>query len=206
MGAYDWNGAVLKETSSGKVIPLRESYLQEFPEELKNHGAYLGGEAVRGRAAHGGEIQGFIPKNRIFLMENLWDGAQESAHLGRAWLRSRSRIEIQEQPSQRILGTLSKCCWNFMPWQEIPAGLNPFHVQPPELWNKNIPEKHRPGLRNAAGREVGSCGIGTSGLFPGNGDTGFIHGVRAESPRRAGKAVGVPRESLGILRNAGVSC
>ncbi|KFP17945.1 Integrin alpha-11, partial [Egretta garzetta] len=28
--------------SSGKVIPLRESYLQEFPEELKNHGAYLG--------------------------------------------------------------------------------------------------------------------------------------------------------------------
>lgn len=42
MGAYDWNGAVLKETSSGKVIPLRESYLKEFPEELKNHGAYLG--------------------------------------------------------------------------------------------------------------------------------------------------------------------
>ncbi|KAJ6662851.1 hypothetical protein lerEdw1_011055 [Lerista edwardsae] len=42
VGAYDWNGAVLKETSSGKVVPLRESYLQEFPEELKNHGAYLG--------------------------------------------------------------------------------------------------------------------------------------------------------------------
>ncbi|XP_014808197.1 PREDICTED: integrin alpha-11 [Calidris pugnax] len=42
VGAYDWNGAVLKETSSGKIIPLRESYLQEFPEELKNHGAYLG--------------------------------------------------------------------------------------------------------------------------------------------------------------------
>lgn len=46
MGAYDWNGAVLKETSSGKVVPLRESYLQEFPEELKNHGAYLGEERV----------------------------------------------------------------------------------------------------------------------------------------------------------------
>uniref|UniRef100_A0A452U626 Integrin subunit alpha 11 n=1 Tax=Ursus maritimus TaxID=29073 RepID=A0A452U626_URSMA len=42
VGAYDWNGAVLKETSSGKVVPLRESYLKEFPEELKNHGAYLG--------------------------------------------------------------------------------------------------------------------------------------------------------------------
>ncbi|XP_029431014.1 integrin alpha-11 isoform X2 [Rhinatrema bivittatum] len=42
VGAYDWNGAVLKETNSGKVIPRRESYLQEFPEELRNHGAYLG--------------------------------------------------------------------------------------------------------------------------------------------------------------------
>ncbi|EDL95758.1 integrin, alpha 11 (predicted) [Rattus norvegicus] len=42
VGAYDWNGAVLKETSAGKVIPLRESYLKEFPEELKNHAAYLG--------------------------------------------------------------------------------------------------------------------------------------------------------------------
>ncbi|XP_053127613.1 integrin alpha-11 isoform X1 [Hemicordylus capensis] len=42
VGAYDWNGAVLKETSSGKVVPHREAYLQEFPEELKNHGAYLG--------------------------------------------------------------------------------------------------------------------------------------------------------------------
>ncbi|XP_072004828.1 integrin alpha-11 isoform X1 [Engystomops pustulosus] len=42
VGAYDWNGAVLKETSSGKVIPRRESYLKEFPDELKNHAAYLG--------------------------------------------------------------------------------------------------------------------------------------------------------------------
>ncbi|XP_072838286.2 integrin alpha-11 [Pogona vitticeps] len=42
VGAYDWNGAVLKETNSGKVVPHRESYLEEFPEELKNHGAYLG--------------------------------------------------------------------------------------------------------------------------------------------------------------------
>ncbi|XP_067104921.1 integrin alpha-11-like [Osmerus mordax] len=41
-GAYDWNGAVLKETRQGKVIPPKSSYAQEFPEELKNHGAYLG--------------------------------------------------------------------------------------------------------------------------------------------------------------------
>ncbi|XP_066557311.1 integrin alpha-11 [Amia ocellicauda] len=42
VGAYDWNGAVLKETRQGKVVPLKSSYQQEFPEELKNHGAYLG--------------------------------------------------------------------------------------------------------------------------------------------------------------------
>ncbi|XP_062858941.1 integrin alpha-11 [Trichomycterus rosablanca] len=42
VGAYEWNGAVLKETLNGKVIPPRSSYLKEFPEELKNHGAYLG--------------------------------------------------------------------------------------------------------------------------------------------------------------------
>lgn len=42
VGAYDWNGAVLKETRQGKVVPPKASYTQEFPEELKNHGAYLG--------------------------------------------------------------------------------------------------------------------------------------------------------------------
>ncbi|XP_072529869.1 integrin alpha-11 [Salminus brasiliensis] len=42
VGAYDWNGAVLKETRNGKVIPPKSSYLKEFPDELKNHGAYLG--------------------------------------------------------------------------------------------------------------------------------------------------------------------
>lgn len=42
VGAYDWNGGVLKETRQGKVVPPKSSYSQEFPEELKNHGAYLG--------------------------------------------------------------------------------------------------------------------------------------------------------------------
>ncbi|XP_061743040.1 integrin alpha-11a isoform X2 [Nerophis ophidion] len=42
VGAYDWNGAVLKETKQGKVVPPKAAYTQEFPEELKNHGAYLG--------------------------------------------------------------------------------------------------------------------------------------------------------------------
>ncbi|XP_033490434.2 integrin alpha-11 [Epinephelus lanceolatus] len=42
VGAYDWNGAVLKETKHGKVVPPKFSYKDEFPDELKNHGAYLG--------------------------------------------------------------------------------------------------------------------------------------------------------------------
>ncbi|MBN3289577.1 ITA11 protein, partial [Polypterus senegalus] len=42
VGAYDWNGAILKETGHGKVVPPKVSYRHEFPEELKNHGAYLG--------------------------------------------------------------------------------------------------------------------------------------------------------------------
>uniref|UniRef100_A0A3B3ZQD4 VWFA domain-containing protein n=1 Tax=Periophthalmus magnuspinnatus TaxID=409849 RepID=A0A3B3ZQD4_9GOBI len=42
VGAYDWTGAVLKETKQGKVVPPKSSYQDEFPEELKNHGAYLG--------------------------------------------------------------------------------------------------------------------------------------------------------------------
>ncbi|XP_044048544.1 integrin alpha-11 isoform X2 [Siniperca chuatsi] len=42
VGAYDWNGAVLKETKHGKVVPPKSSYKDEFPDELKNHAAYLG--------------------------------------------------------------------------------------------------------------------------------------------------------------------
>ncbi|TMS05178.1 Integrin alpha-11, partial [Larimichthys crocea] len=42
VGAYNWNGAVLKETKHGKVVPPKSSYKDEFPEELMNHGAYLG--------------------------------------------------------------------------------------------------------------------------------------------------------------------
>ena len=33
---------MLKETKHGKVVPPKSSYKDEFPEELKNHGAYLG--------------------------------------------------------------------------------------------------------------------------------------------------------------------
>ncbi|MED6252673.1 Integrin alpha-11 [Ataeniobius toweri] len=42
VGAYDWNGAVLKKTKHGKVFSPKSSYKDEFPEALKNHAAYLG--------------------------------------------------------------------------------------------------------------------------------------------------------------------
>ncbi|TKS65784.1 Integrin alpha-11 [Collichthys lucidus] len=47
-GAYNWNGAVLKETKHGKVVPPKSSYKDEFPEELMNHGAYLGNDMLLG--------------------------------------------------------------------------------------------------------------------------------------------------------------
>lgn len=42
VGAYDWDGGVLKEGSNGQIIPPREAFESEFPLELKNHAAYLG--------------------------------------------------------------------------------------------------------------------------------------------------------------------
>uniref|UniRef100_A0A8C8RJX2 Integrin subunit alpha 10 n=1 Tax=Pelusios castaneus TaxID=367368 RepID=A0A8C8RJX2_9SAUR len=42
VGAYDWEGAVLKESRHGHVIPPRKAFEKEFPLELKNHAAYLG--------------------------------------------------------------------------------------------------------------------------------------------------------------------
>uniref|UniRef100_A0A8C1ZJA0 Integrin, alpha 11a n=1 Tax=Cyprinus carpio TaxID=7962 RepID=A0A8C1ZJA0_CYPCA len=56
VGAYDWNGAVLKETRQGKVVPPKSSYEQEFPEELKNHGAYLGYTVTSVVSARSGQL------------------------------------------------------------------------------------------------------------------------------------------------------
>lgn len=42
VGAYDWDGGVLKEGSAGSIKPPREAFEAEFPLELKNHAAYLG--------------------------------------------------------------------------------------------------------------------------------------------------------------------
>lgn len=42
VGAYDWDGGVLKEGLNGRIMPPREAFESEFPLELKNHAAYLG--------------------------------------------------------------------------------------------------------------------------------------------------------------------
>ncbi|XP_030605712.1 integrin alpha-10 isoform X2 [Archocentrus centrarchus] len=42
VGAYDWDGGVLKESTNGRIMPSREAFESEFPLELKNHAAYLG--------------------------------------------------------------------------------------------------------------------------------------------------------------------
>lgn len=42
VGAYDWDGGVLKEGVNGRIMPPREAFESEFPLELKNHAAYLG--------------------------------------------------------------------------------------------------------------------------------------------------------------------
>uniref|UniRef100_A0A8L0DR67 Integrin subunit alpha 10 n=1 Tax=Oncorhynchus mykiss TaxID=8022 RepID=A0A8L0DR67_ONCMY len=42
VGAYDWDGGVLKEGAEGRIMPTREAFESEFPQELKNHAAYLG--------------------------------------------------------------------------------------------------------------------------------------------------------------------
>ncbi|KAM9409913.1 integrin alpha-11a [Pholidichthys leucotaenia] len=56
VGAYDWNGAVLKETRQGKVVPPKSSYAQEFPEDLKKHGAYLGYTVTSVVSARNGQL------------------------------------------------------------------------------------------------------------------------------------------------------
>ncbi|XP_059498918.1 integrin alpha-10 isoform X3 [Stegostoma tigrinum] len=42
VGAYDWNGAIVKESVYGNIITSRQALNQEFPKALKNHAAYLG--------------------------------------------------------------------------------------------------------------------------------------------------------------------
>ncbi|KAK5866769.1 hypothetical protein PBY51_011317 [Eleginops maclovinus] len=97
VGAYDWNGAVLKETKHGKVVPPKSSYKDEFPEELKNHGAYLGysvGSLISSRGAqiyvagaprfnHTGKVIVFTLKNtgNLIILQALL-GEQIGSYFG----------------------------------------------------------------------------------------------------------------------------
>lgn len=47
VGAYDWDGGVLKRGINGSITPSREAFESEFPLELKNHAAYLGSSSLQ---------------------------------------------------------------------------------------------------------------------------------------------------------------
>ncbi|NXG39834.1 ITA10 protein, partial [Dromaius novaehollandiae] len=74
VGAYDWDGAVLKEGRGGRIVPPRKAFEEEFPLELKNHAAYLG-YAVSSLRLPGGKrlyVAGaprFQHKGKVILFE-----------------------------------------------------------------------------------------------------------------------------------------
>uniref|UniRef100_A0A670ZEH6 Integrin subunit alpha 10 n=1 Tax=Pseudonaja textilis TaxID=8673 RepID=A0A670ZEH6_PSETE len=74
VGAYDWDGAVLKEGQSGRVIPPREAFAREFPRKLNNHAAYLGYtvSSIRlrsGRRLYLASAPRFQHKGKVILFE-----------------------------------------------------------------------------------------------------------------------------------------
>ncbi|XP_038643035.1 integrin alpha-10 [Scyliorhinus canicula] len=84
VGAYDWNGAVVKESVYGKVITSRDALRQEFPLSLKNHAAYLGYtvSSVRGRNGRRVYVAGaprFQHKGKVILF-NLNRGGNVTIH------------------------------------------------------------------------------------------------------------------------------
>ncbi|XP_041035656.1 integrin alpha-10 [Carcharodon carcharias] len=84
VGAYDWNGAVVKESAQGKVITSREALSQEFPKALKNHAAYLGYtvSSVRQRNGQRVYVAGaprFKHKGKVILF-NLDKGGNLTIH------------------------------------------------------------------------------------------------------------------------------
>ncbi|XP_061462877.1 integrin alpha-10 isoform X2 [Rhineura floridana] len=80
VGAYDWDGAVLKESRSGRIIPPREAFEREFPLKLKNHAAYLGYtvSSVKLRSGKGLYVAGaprFKHKGKVILFEMSSNGS-----------------------------------------------------------------------------------------------------------------------------------
>ncbi|XP_043935913.1 integrin alpha-10 [Protopterus annectens] len=80
VGAYDWDGTVLKESKWGRIIPPREVFEKEFPVELKNHAAYLG-YTVSSVTLHNGQVlyvagaPRFKHKGKVILFNMTNDGS-----------------------------------------------------------------------------------------------------------------------------------
>ncbi|KAK9391291.1 integrin alpha-10 [Crotalus adamanteus] len=79
VGAYDWDGGVLKEGRSGRVTPPREAFAREFPRKLNNHAAYLGYtvSSIRlrsGRRIYLASAPRFQHKGKVILFEMDGDG------------------------------------------------------------------------------------------------------------------------------------
>ncbi|KAF7238393.1 Integrin alpha-10 [Varanus komodoensis] len=80
VGAYDWDGGVLKEGRTGRFIPPREAFEKEFPLKLKNHAAYLGYtvSSIKLRNGRGLYVAGaprFKHKGKVVLFEMSRDGS-----------------------------------------------------------------------------------------------------------------------------------
>lgn len=70
VGAYDWDGGVLKEGVNGRIVPPREAFESEFPLELKNHAAYLGINVIPSQMTPFDVSFFFVFKSRTGVSEN----------------------------------------------------------------------------------------------------------------------------------------
>ncbi|KAM4690303.1 integrin alpha-10 [Rhinophrynus dorsalis] len=80
VGAYDWDGAVLKESSQRRIMPPRAAFQKEFPVKMKNHAAYLGYtvSSIRlrsGKALYVAGAPRFQHKGKVILFDLSWNGS-----------------------------------------------------------------------------------------------------------------------------------
>ncbi|KAG8432048.1 hypothetical protein GDO86_019515 [Hymenochirus boettgeri] len=81
VGAYDWDGSVLKESSRGfRILPPRSAFQKEFPVKFKNQAAYLGYTVSSitlrsGRSLYVAGAPRFKHKGKVILFEMSWNGS-----------------------------------------------------------------------------------------------------------------------------------
>uniref|UniRef100_A0A8C5WCN7 Integrin subunit alpha 10 n=1 Tax=Leptobrachium leishanense TaxID=445787 RepID=A0A8C5WCN7_9ANUR len=80
VGAYDWDGAVLKESRAGRFMPPRAAFEKEFPVKMKNHAAYLGYTVSSitlrsGKSLYVAGAPRFKHKGKVILFEMFRDGS-----------------------------------------------------------------------------------------------------------------------------------